>query len=376
MNTGIGRNVAEDLIYLARCAVNGEIPAAERLEGLDPAALFQAADRQMMTSIVAMALDAAGIEDPAFQQAEGNAIRKNICMDAELGALSARLAEAGIWYMPLKGALMKDYYPRIGMRQMSDYDILFDASRDKDVRDIMLSLGYTVKEYRRGHHDEYVKQPMFLFEMHRTLIVQPDNRAVYRYYRNVKERLLPDTEHPLRFRFSTEDFYIFLIAHEYKHFCGAGIGLRPTLDIYVYQKRFGEQMDPVYVAAELEKLGLTDFERASRELAMALYGDRELTDTGKALLERHILSGAFGSVEQRVDQAVARMGGGFGARLLYVFRRFFPPGEIIADAFPFFWRHKILLPLLLPYRILRGLALHWPRLRRELSSLFRRKKNE
>lgn len=376
MNAHTDRNVTEDMIYLARCAVNGEIPAAERLEGLDLAALYQAADRQMMTSVVGMALESAGVMDPAFQQAEAGAIRKNVCMDVELGVLSARLAEAGIWYMPLKGALMKDYYPRIGMRQMTDYDILFDASRAQDVREIMLSLGYTVVEYGIGHHDEYSKLPFYHFEMHRVLFVRPDDREVFRYYRDVKSRLLPDERFPMRYRFSTEDFYIYLLAHEHKHYTGAGIGLRPTLDIYVCQKRFGEQMDHAYIAGELEKLGLTEFERQSRELAMALYGDGELTDAGRQLLDRHILSGAFGSMEQRVDNALERMGGGSHAKFLYVFRRFFIPREIIPEAYPFFWRHKILLPFLLPYRIIRGLLVHWPRLRAEFSLLFKRKENE
>lgn len=374
MNENPDRNVTELMIYLARCAVNGKIPAAERLEGLDLDALFQAASRQIMTSIVGMALESAGIMDPAFQQAEAGAIRKNVCMDVELGVLSARLAEAGIWYMPLKGALMKDYYPRVGMRQMTDYDILFDASRAQDVREIMLGMGYSVKEYGSGHHDEYVKQPFYLFEMHRTLIVQPDNRAVYRYYRDVKERLLPDGEHPLRYRFSTEDFYIFLIAHEYKHFSGAGIGLRPGLDIYVYQRRFGGLMDHAYIAGELEKLSLTEFERQSRELAMALYGDGELTEEGRALLRRHLSAGSFGSEEARVEQAVGQMGGGASARLRYALRRIFVPGEIIRDVYPFFWRHKLLIPFLPLVRLIRGMILHGPRLWAEIAALFTRKK--
>lgn len=374
MNAHTDRNVTEDMIYLARCAVNGEIPAAERLEGLDLAALYQAADRQMMTSIIGMALESAGVMDPAFQQAEAGAIRKNVCMDVELKALSSRLAEAGIWYMPLKGALMKDYYPRIGMRQMTDYDVLFDASRAQDVREIMLDMGYSIKEYGSGHHDEYVKQPFYLFEMHRTLIVQPDNRAVYRYYRDVKERLLPDGEHPLRYRFSTEDFYIFLIAHEYKHFSGAGIGLRPGLDIYVYQRRFGGLMDHAYIAGELEKLSLTEFERQSRELAMALYGDGELSEEGRALLGRHLSAGSFGSEEARVEQAVGQMGGGASARLRYALRRIFVPGEIIRDVYPFFWRHKLLIPFLPLVRLIRGMILHGPRLWAEIAALFTRKK--
>ena len=374
MTPAIYHACMEDVIYLSRCAVNGLTPDAQRVAAMDLSALYEAARTHMMTSIVAMALESAGIQDPDFLSEEYSAIRKNVSFDAELEVLSRRLSEAGIWYMPLKGALMKDYYPRIGMRQMADYDILFDAPRGKDVRDIMLSLGYSVKEYGSGHHDEYIKLPFYNFEMHRALIVQPDNRAVYRYYQNVKDRLLPDESHPLRFRFTPEDFYVFHLAHEYKHYSGAGIGLRPGLDIYVYLKRFGDQLDRAYIARELKKLGLTEFERASRELAMALYGDGTLTDEGRAMLQRHIGAGSFGSEENRVDQAVEQMGGGVSAKLRYMLRRIFVPREIIRDVYPFFWRHKLLIPFLPFYRLIRGMILHGPRLAAEIGAVFHRKK--
>jgi hypothetical protein len=328
-----------------------------------------------MTAITAMALESAGVEDAAFVQAEAKAIRKNAALDADLARIGARLEQAGIWYMPLKGALLKDWYPRYGMRQMADYDVLFDAPRTDEVRAILESFGYTVEHYGEDHHDLYRKAPFYVFEMHRRLFnAVAVTLPLVRYYENVRERLLPTEGHPYRLRFTDEDFYLFLLAHEYKHYATSGIGLRANLDLYVFWRRFGDTLDRAYLARELETLGITDFERESRELAFALFGDGTLTDAGRAILENHLLAGTYGSEAHRVDRAVTGLGGGFGGRLRYVLSRLVIPRETIQEVFPFFWKHKILLPLLPPFRMVRGAILHGPRVRAELRALLRRRR--
>ena len=127
--------------------------------------------------------------------------------------------------MPLKGSLLKDLYPRYGMRQMSDNDILFDSSRAEDVRQIMESMGFTTKHFGHGNHDVYFKKPVSNFEMH-TSIINRNNERMFEYYRNVKERLIKNDNDACGYHFSDEDFYIFMIAHEYKHYTGGGTGLR------------------------------------------------------------------------------------------------------------------------------------------------------
>ena len=69
---------AEQVLYLAACAVNGTVP------------------------------DAGRIREVAFVQAKSKAIRKVALMDAEKERLSRRLEEAGIGYMSLKGCVLED----------------------------------------------------------------------------------------------------------------------------------------------------------------------------------------------------------------------------------------------------------------------------
>ena len=371
MNRQEYRAAMENVIYLSRCAVNGVNPDRERVGNMDLAALYAAADRHMMTAVVAMALESAGVKDDAFVQAEARSIRKSVSLDRELRRVAARLEAAGIWYMPLKGAVLKDYYPRFGMRQMTDYDILFDSTRAREVREIMEDLGYTAEEFGKSHHDQYTKPPMYVMEMHRRLFDYDHRVPAYQYYEDIRARLIQDGEHPCRLSFSDEDFYVYLLAHEYKHYSSAGIGLRANLDIYVFWKRFSDTLDRAYIAGELKKLDLSEFERKSRELAMALFGDGELSDEGREILENHLLAGRFGSEKQRVKNGVEQMGGGASGRTQYALRRLFPSKEFIQFFYPFFWRHKLLLPFLPLYRLAQGMVMDWPRVRAEIKALFR-----
>ena len=180
-----------DVVYLAACAVNETVPDAVRVKEMDLELLYKAADRHLLAGITAMALESAGVKDQAFTQALGKAVRKVAVFDVERAVILEKLEEAGIWYMPLKGSVLQSLYPKTGMRQMADNDILCDPSRMSDVRDIMESLGFSAKAHRgRGVHDSYFKAPVCNFEMHRALFSTGYDMRVEEYYRDVKNRLI------------------------------------------------------------------------------------------------------------------------------------------------------------------------------------------
>lgn len=113
------------LMYLIRCILNKKTPAKEKLDKMDLSGVFKVAKGHSLTAIAAYALESAGIYDKDFEEEKNKAIRKTIILDAERENVLAELEKACIWYMPLKGILIKDLYPQIGMRQMADNDILF-----------------------------------------------------------------------------------------------------------------------------------------------------------------------------------------------------------------------------------------------------------
>ena len=350
----------KDVIYLVYCALNGRVPARSRLEKTDLAGVYDIAQDHLLTAMCAMALESAGIKDDRFTQAMGKAIRKNAQLDIDRAQITKRLEQEKIWYMPLKGALLKDIYPRYGMRQMSDNDILFDKTRADDVREIMESLGFKTKDFGHGNHDVYFKQPVSNFEMHHCLFSQT---SLHNYYQNVKDSLIKDDDNNFGYHFSNEDFYIYMLAHEYKHYQHGGTGIRSVVDIYVYLREYADTLDMEYIKAECRKLGIDEFELQSRSLAMDLFNKKKLTDKDKEMLRYIIDSGTYGTIEHSVDNKVSQFGSGIAAKIRYIFSRLFVPVRksdpmyaAMRSFYPWFYEKKYRLPLLVVYRWGRALT--------------------
>ena len=356
MMTEENKKGLDDLVYLAACAVNGQVPEKSRTDGIDLSLVYEAAQDHKLAAAAGMALESAGIRNEAFVQAVAKAMRKNALLDADREALSRRLDEAGIWYMPLKGAILKDLYPRYGMREMADNDILVDAARAKDVGRIMQELGFEAEETGKGHHDEYTKPPVSNFEIHRMLFSGLDSEPCHLYYREMDKRLIPDEDGSFGRHFSTDDLYLYLTAHEYKHYRHGGTGIRSLLDTYVFLKHYGNELDMAYVTAEAEKMGTADYEKKSRELALRLFSGEALTEAEQEMLAYYASSGTYGSYEQKVVNEINSFGGGFRGKLRFFRSRLFMPLEDIRYAYPVVYRHKILLPFLYVYRIIKGLT--------------------
>ncbi len=335
------RAAIRDVVYLAACAVNGTVPDAARVGQMDPERLYRAADRHLLTGITAMALESAGVKTEAFTQAKGKAVRKAAAFDVERAAVLRKLEEAGVWYVPLKGSVLQSFYPRLGMRQMSDVDILYDASKTAEVRAVMEGLGFSSEGYAAPSlHDHYLKPPVCNFEMHRALFAPGQDPRLVAYYRDVKSRLIRDGGGSFGFRFSDEDFYIYLLAHEFKHYSYRGTGLRSVLDAYVYLKKKGDGLDWTYVAGELEKLGIGEFEAQNRSLALHLFGGGALTEQDREMLEFVLSSGAYGTEENQTINQIREKG-----RIGYLFSKVFPPYRAMMTLYPVLDQLPFLLPL-------------------------------
>ena len=235
-----------------------------------------------------------------------------------MGEIRQDLENAHIWHMPLKGALLKEMYPKYGTREFSDHDILFDESRAGDVKAIMEKLGFSSKSFGYGNNDDYIKAPCLHFEMHRALFDLRHDEKLYKYYKNIEKRLLYGTGYERSF--SSEDFYIYFLAHEYKHYAEGGTGLRSLLDTWVYLNQMA--LDEEYVAREVRKLGIADFEKQNRSLSLHLFGGKKLTEPDKKMLDYILSSGTFGTIQHMVENKMREEGWN---KLQYALSRFFVP---------------------------------------------------
>ena len=341
-----------DMLYLTVCAVNEKIPDIHRIEQMNLKTLFHRCQVHTLTACAAYALESAGVKNHDFIQAKEKAIRKNILLDAEREKILSCLEQEKIWHLPLKGALLKDWYPKLGMRQMSDNDILCDAAFRQKIKELMLKMGFSCEHFGMNSDDAYFKPPVYNFEMHHELFTSASKKEFYKYYRHIKEKLIKDNHYSYRYHFQPEDFYIYMTAHEYKHFLEGGIGVRALADVYVFMKKFHQELDWNYLSTEFQKLNLLDYEQKRRKLAEKIFQSKEITPQEHTMLEYYLSSGAYGVMENCVKNNLEK---NEQSKSKYLFHRLFPSMGEIETYWNFFYRNKWLIPVLWVYRPIHAL---------------------
>ncbi len=365
---------AQDLVYLVSCAVNQEIPDQKRCDGMDLPEVFNLAKRHMLSSVSSYALRHVMPLPDYWKEATAKAMRKQILFNSERKAVLHALEENGIWYLPLKGIVLKDYYPNPLMREMSDNDILIDKAKAQDVRSIMTGLGYSCTSYEKHHHDVYIKS-VLSFEMHRQLFSRYDYPVLFDYYEKIESIMKRDADSHFGCHFSPEDLYIHIVSHMYKHFAKAGTGLRSLLDIYVYNRAIGDSLDRDYIASQLKKTDLVAFEQNNRQLAERVFSHQELSEDETRQLMYYIDSDCYGNIENQVMNELS-VSDKRNSKMHYLLRRVFPSADFLGLYYPTVYRHRILYPFLVLYRPFKGIVTKRKRIVKELKAVKRFEKSE
>lgn len=370
-----------DMIYLVSCSIHGIVPEQSRVEQMDMTNLYRMTQYHSLTAMVYMALESSGVFSNCkdlqlikkWKDAKEKSIRKNLMFDTERKEIVSFMETVGIWYMPLKGILLKEMYPKIGMRQMADNDILYDKEYQKELLKFMTDRGYEASQIGKGNHDIYQKAPIYNFEFHRALYGSAHDRKWEEYYRNVKKRLIKDKDNGFGYHFRNEDFYIYIMTHACKHYTGSGTGLRSLLDIYIFLKHKEAELNWHYIAVELDELGITEFEKESRELCKKLLSEQPYPFTQKELdtLTFYLGSGTYGTMINSIEKKIRRYQPDkrsvtAATRIKYYLGRLFPDMDHYKNYAPFVYRHKWLIPLYLVFRVVRGLICKGKKIRMEI----------
>lgn len=359
------RKSAYDMIYLSACAVNGKTPKQERVSCMDLDALFDVCESHDMTAICAYALESAGITRDDFKQAKEKSVRKSILFDVERSSIFSIFEKEGIWYVPLKGTIIKNWYPRSGMRQMSDNDIYFDITRRQDVRRIMKERGFSLNG-ELENVDEYLKDPVYNFELHGELFMEYQVGSLATSFMDMKDRMIKDPDNSFGYHFTPEDFYLFMTAHEYKHYSTGGTGVRSLLDTYIYWKHSNGKVNRELINDGLEKIGLKEHEERCRSLALKLFTMKPLTAADKKELDYYIFSGTYGTITNAVNNG---QNGHKSGKISYVMHRLFPPMEFYKTYYCWAYKHKWLIPAAWFIRTVRSVTTRRVKIKAEIKML-------
>lgn len=337
-------------------ALNG---SNDKYSGEDINLLFDLCCQHRVSALVSTVIDPKCDGYDRWENAFSLSVLRKTYMDLEREKLIVFFKEHNIWYLLMKGLVLEHLYPDPHLREMCDNDILYDSKGYKLVKQFMMENGYTGEHISQEVHvDEYEKKPYFFFELHKNFFnVTRDKLASY--YCRIEKFLIPVDGYEMKL--SDEDFYVYMIAHNYKHFIDGGTGIRSFVDCYLYNQKVN--FNKKYVVHELNKLGISDFENQFSTLANKLFsgGVPSLNEEESEMFLYIISSGAYGTKKNYIKNQLKN-----ADKNSYLLRRLFPPVEWYKGHVPFCYKHKWAIPFYCVYRIFDRTLKYHKRIKNEI----------
>ncbi len=255
---------------------------------------------------------------------------KQIC-----GAFDA----AAIPYIPLKGSVIRPYYPKESMRTSCDIDILVKEEDLYRSIDILVKKGYECGE--KNYHDISLRSPNKVnVELH--FNIQENIEKLDCVLKEAwRHAVIKDGYH---YEFTKEFFVFHMFAHMSYHFLSGGCGIRSLMDIWIMEQKMGvtfEESKEFLARAEIYK-----FASEISRLANSCFSDIPMNAFSHTLL-KYILDGnLFGTQENSVAMGEKQT----YTSIRYILKRIFIPYNALVLEYrvlkkcfllyPFCWLHR------------------------------------
>ena len=247
---------------------------------------------------------------------------------------------AQIIFVPLKGSVIKEYYPEPWMRTSCDIDVLVrESDLDKAVDFLVNNLGYTYKQ--KYTHDVSLFSPSGVHvELHYSLMDDEPIKSSFEVLGHVWDTVEKKKNCNYWHELPDEMFYFYHIAHMAKHFENGGCGIRAFIDLYILNNKV--QFDRAKRIELLERGDLKMFENQANLLADIWFGEAKHTETTKKMEDYIMRGGVYGSAENHVAVQQQKKGG----KIRYAISKIWLPYDMIKYYYPILGKHKIFTPIM------------------------------
>ncbi len=337
------------LFALLRTAIRGDQLNNEEVSLMTQESwpmLYDMAQKHDIAPLVGEALEKQGLL--ATDSEYANRFSKQIMMavfryerlNYDLKEVCRALEAAGIPFLPLKGSVLRRYYPEPWMRTSCDIDILVPADKAEQAAVHLVSACGYVREAMGRHDISMISPNKNHIELHYELVEEGmldiSLDALHTVWDNATVREGYTCWHEM----TDEMFYFYHVVHMAKHFAQGGCGIRPLVDLWIL-----DHMDGIHLSKREEMIdagGLRTFTDAARQLTR-VWLDGAALDARSRQMESFILSGGvYGSTENRVMVQQQREGG----RFKYALSKIFLPYDVIKFHYPILQKHRWLTPVM------------------------------
>lgn len=346
----------EEVLFALIASVIDERPITNDLmEQLSPecvSALFRLAKKHDLAHLLAAAIDRSNLAQSEdlrtnCQNLQLNALYRYEQSQYTLECLSAFFAEKHVPFVPLKGAVIRPYYPEPWMRTSCDLDILVPEERVEWLAEAMESeLGYVRRD--KTYHDISLQSPHGVHvELHFNIKENMDN--IDMLLGKVWEYTVGDKASGLC-ELTAEYLLFHHLAHMSYHFLHGGCGVRPILDWWILKRKLD------YSATKLKEMctetGISVFSEAIDDLASVWFDGAALSTRAARMTEFILFGGVYGNIENRIT--IQRVGKNEAqGKAAYIFSRAWLPLRELRTSYPILERRPYLLPI---YQIKRWIA--------------------
>ena len=273
-----------------------------------------------------------------FKKQTLQAIYRYIKLDHEYQRISKMLEDLKIPYLPLKGSVLRQFYPEPWMRTSCDIDILV-KEEDLDAAEAVLTkeMSY-VRHSKNGHHISLVYDGTVRLELHYSLLEERYSKKRNQILERVWEAVVPAEGSNYRYEMPDEMFYFYHIAHMAKHLMKGGCGIRTFLDTWILNHRVPHRREKR--EAILQAGDLLVFEQAAVQLSEVWFSGAEKDALSEQLESVVLTGGLYGNLQNKIAMRRSETGG----RIQFVFSRLFAPYAVMKEYYPVLGRHKWLLP--------------------------------
>jgi len=254
----------------------------------------------------------------------------------ELERLKETLEAAEIPFIPLKGSVIRKYYPEPWMRTSCDIDILVHEKDLENAVSLLVEKRGATRE-AKGSHDVGLSSNGVHIELHYSLIESDVLGKADIPLQNVWNYAEPIGE-TSQYALSDEMFYYYHIAHMAKHFIHGGCGVRPFIDLWLLNRvntEKTEQRNELLLDG-----GLFKFAKEAEKLSAVWFGNEEYDATTREMEHYILQGGVYGTTEQRFAMSQSKKGG----KIKYLMSRIFLTYKEMSIYYPSLKKCPILFP--------------------------------
>lgn len=325
------KNIVQTMTALIASEVCGKAidPSQDPFSDEELAALYKLSKAHDLAHLVGDALIKNKLISNAeikskFEKQLMTAVYRYERINYELNCLRTILNDAKMPFIPLKGSIIRRYYPEPWMRTSCDIDILVREEQVDEAAQLLVDrYGYTYE--KKNYHDISLMSGSGVhLELHYSIKERKDN---------IDSLLSECWLYAVRlegfeYGFTNEFFLFHQFAHASYHFLGGGCGIRPFIDVFLLEKKLSfnrGKLDEM-----LQRTGIKKFSDEMLCLANLWFGNGEHDSITRSMEQFVLTGGVYGTAENSVAVSQQKERGRIG----YILRRIWLPYDLLCTTYP------------------------------------------